>query len=283
MEGALKDDRGVVLAITQDSEVRARVEAAVEKLGFRLKSISRRGILDDELPEVQRRKQLTEPLEGSDGAFMRNLTRMRPALLLVDARVREMPWPRWTHIIKTSAATRRMPIVLMAHMHDERALERGETLGVNQILSLEASSDDLASCIQRWAHTIDPGAIRRACEGSVSDLAREGIELLNRGEFYQAHEPLEDAWMAAPEFEGYLYRALLQFAVACLHVQRGNRAGALKMTLRLRQWLDPLPSRCRGVDVHVLKARAGDLRGMLQAGQPLSAIDLGALIPIPLE
>lgn len=283
MEGTVKEDRGVVLAISQDDQVQVRIRTAARRMGFRLECVDRRALLDDMQPEVHRRQQLTEPLHGSDGAFMRNLTQMAPALVFVDARVSDIPWPRWTHIIKTSAATRRLPVVLLAGRDDEGALERGAATGVDQILSRKASAEELASCIQRWAATIAPEAMRGACEGSVSVLAKEGIELLNRGEFYEAHEPLEDAWMAAPELEGYLYRSLLQFAVACLHVQRDNRAGALKMTLRLRQWLDPLPSRCRGVDVQVLQARAGDLRDMLQAGQPLSAIDLGALIPIPLE
>jgi hypothetical protein len=51
---------------------------------------------------------------------------------------------------------------------------------------------------------------------------------LNEGAFFEAHEPPRQAWMAAPELEAYLYRALLQFAVGCLHVEMRSCRGALK-------------------------------------------------------
>jgi hypothetical protein len=51
-----------------------------------------------------------------------------------------------------------------------------------------------------------------------------------------------------------LYRAVLQVAVAYLQIERGNYAGAVKMFLRVRQWLAPLPDVCRSLDVAGLRA-----------------------------
>jgi hypothetical protein len=48
---------------------------------------------------------------------------------------------------------------------------------------------------------------------------------------------------------GEVYRAVLQVAVAYFQIERGNYNGAAKMFLRLRQWIDPLPDYCRGIDI----------------------------------
>ena len=51
-----------------------------------------------------------------------------------------------------------------------------------------------------------------------------------------------------------LYRGILQVGIAYYQIEQGNYRGAVKMLLRVRQWLDPLPSVCRGVDVAGLRA-----------------------------
>jgi hypothetical protein len=38
-----------------------------------------------------------------------------------------------------------------------------------------------------------------------------------------------------------------------LQIERKNYKGAVKMFLRLRQWITPLPAECRGVDIARLK------------------------------
>ena len=54
-------------------------------------------------------------------------------------------------------------------------------------------------------------------------------------------------------------------AVAYLQIERGNYNGALKMFLRVRQWIDPLPDLCRGVDVAQLRADARHVHESLLA------------------
>jgi predicted metal-dependent hydrolase len=76
--------------------------------------------------------------------------------------------------------------------------------------------------------------------------------------------------MEASEFEGYLYRALLQFTVALLHHSRGNVRGAQKMMLRIHQWLDPMPDACRGVDLAKLMHDVSVLRDSLET-DPLAS------------
>ena len=52
------------------------------------------------------------------------------------------------------------------------------------------------------------------------------------------------------------YRSILQIGIALYQIERGNYRGAVKMLLRVRQWLTPLPDVCRGVDVAGLRQNA---------------------------
>ena len=65
-----------------------------------------------------------------------------------------------------------------------------------------------------------------APEGSLLDLALKGIEEFNRGEFYECHEYLEEAWMQEPGRVRFLYQGILQVGVGFYHLQNGNWRGA---------------------------------------------------------
>ena len=58
-------------------------------------------------------------------------------------------------------------------------------------------------------------------------LYRAGIELFNRGEFFEAHEVWEDLWHACASADRRFYQALIQAAVAAYHWGRGNAAGEI--------------------------------------------------------
>ncbi len=83
--------------------------------------------------------------------------------------------------------------------------------------------------------------------------AREGLQHFNAGRFWEAHEALEAAWQAEEGPLRDLYRGILQAAVVCLHLQRGNYRGALKVYRRSRRWLDPWPETVAGIAVGALR------------------------------
>jgi predicted metal-dependent hydrolase len=59
-----------------------------------------------------------------------------------------------------------------------------------------------------------------------------GIELFNRGEFFKAHEVLEDVWRAAPVPEKKFLQGIIQIAVALHHHSTGNPLGARSLMKR---------------------------------------------------
>jgi uncharacterized protein len=60
----------------------------------------------------------------------------------------------------------------------------------------------------------------------LPDLVRRGIEEFNRGEFFECHEYLEDAWMEETGRVRFLYQGILQVGVGFYHQQNGNWRGA---------------------------------------------------------
>jgi len=85
--------------------------------------------------------------------------------------------------------------------------------------------------------------------GSLPEPALRGIEEFNRGEFFECHEHLEDAWRAETGRIRYLYQGILQVGVGFYHQQNGNWKGATSL---LRSGIDRLGEfepEASGVDV----------------------------------
>jgi len=68
---------------------------------------------------------------------------------------------------------------------------------------------------------------------------RAGIELFNRGEFFEAHEVWEDLWHECGSADRRFFQALIQAAVSAYHHQRGNAAGANRLYHSGRKYMEP--------------------------------------------
>jgi uncharacterized protein len=95
--------------------------------------------------------------------------------------------------------------------------------------------------------------IASSCQGPLHPSAIIGLRLFNERSYFEAHEALETAWRADPGPIRELYQGILQVGVGYLKIQRGSYAGALKLFLRCRKWLEPYPDICRGVNVARLR------------------------------
>jgi predicted metal-dependent hydrolase len=91
-------------------------------------------------------------------------------------------------------------------------------------------------------------------------LAR-GLELIRGGEFFAAHEALEDAWRAAEESERDFYQGLVHVAVAWYQAGRGNRVGCERQLEKAARRLGPYAPVHRGLDVAALLASVEAARG----------------------
>ncbi len=99
----------------------------------------------------------------------------------------------------------------------------------------------------------------------------EGVRRHNAREFYEAHEFLEDLWHEYGPPRKTLLQALIQFTVACLHLETGNLRGATTMSARVIAQLSGLPDALLGLDVRALESAAREFFAPLHdpaAGAP---------------
>jgi predicted metal-dependent hydrolase len=76
-----------------------------------------------------------------------------------------------------------------------------------------------------------------------------GVELIRNGEFFAAHEELEDAWRAAEPPERDFLQGLVHVAVAWYQAGRGRRIGCERQLEKAARRLGPYAPEHRGVDV----------------------------------
>jgi len=91
------------------------------------------------------------------------------------------------------------------------------------------------------------------CAGDIHPAAIKGMQLFNEGEYWLAHEALEEAWNEEDGAVRELYRAILQTAVVYLHITRDNYNGAIKVYGRVQKWIQPWPEECRGIQIGQLR------------------------------
>lgn len=80
-------------------------------------------------------------------------------------------------------------------------------------------------------------------------LALRGIEEFNRGEFFECHEYLEEAWMREPRRVRFLYQGILQVGVGFYHLKNGNWRGATGVLRNGIARLEEFEPETLGIDV----------------------------------
>jgi len=88
-----------------------------------------------------------------------------------------------------------------------------------------------------------------------------GLALIRAGEYFAAHEELEDAWRAAPHEERDFLQGLVHVAVAWYQAGRGRRIGTERQLAKAIRRLQPYAPRHRGVDLDPLLAQLRELEG----------------------
>jgi uncharacterized protein len=105
----------------------------------------------------------------------------------------------------------------------------------------------------------------------LNDDVTRGVDLFNRGQFFEAHEALEDVWRSLSESNsidrtGDLQhnrslrlhlQALIQLAVAFHHQSTGNTVGASSVLERALRNLDGAERSFPDLDIARLRAESG--------------------------
>ncbi len=203
-------------------------------------------------------------------------------LVLLDA-----GWEQWAAaiaVLKSSPASRRIPIVMIATDAGIIEAEAGGYAGLDAIVAADDLAGSLPALLMREADPALADALACQCAGPLPALAVEGLREFNAGNYYRQHDLLEALWRAEAGPVRNLYRAILQIGIAYYQIERGNMRGALKILLRCRQWLVPLPDVCQGVDVAHLRVCSDRVRAALEKRDPSDStpFDRSLLQPVRL-
>jgi predicted metal-dependent hydrolase len=97
---------------------------------------------------------------------------------------------------------------------------------------------------------------------SLPDALAAFVELVNRGEYWESHEALEDAWRATgSEF----YHGLILYASAFVHARRGTPHGIVAQLEKAASALADYPDDYLGLDVEAIRAHARACRDRVAA------------------
>lgn len=90
--------------------------------------------------------------------------------------------------------------------------------------------------------------------------------MIRAGEFFAAHEELEDAWRAAEPAERDFLQGLVHVAVAWYQAGRGNRVGCERQLEKAQRRLGPYAPQHRGVDIAALLEQLRTAAETVEAG-----------------
>ncbi len=100
----------------------------------------------------------------------------------------------------------------------------------------------------------------------MDEWLRNGLELMRRGDYFEAHEELEEAWRAADPEEKDFFQGLVHVTVAWHHAGRGNRPGCERQLAKAARRLGPFAPEHRGVDVAAVLSSVGAAQRMVESG-----------------
>ena len=182
------------------------------------------------------------------------LVAQQPWLVLVELNA-ALDWLDVITIIKTSPATRKMPIVAVGDVSDDDA-QRVRKAGCAAVVPMSEFVANAAELIQRHAKADDSAELAKQALLPLPPLAHTAIAQFNQQEFLAQHEMFEALWQAEPGPVRQMYQGILQIGVAYLQIQRRNYVGARKLFQRAWQYLNVLPDVCQGIDIAQLKEDA---------------------------
>lgn len=260
-----------IIALVNDETLRQRIKASSTKL-------------DDDVEWVW-----SVPVKGA----VARVAELRPVLLLVDLRDDNTDWADIVFALKSNPATRRLAILGFAKDLDAALRERAHDLLVDEVFDIQDTPkgkvlQTLPDRMRVYARSSDAdlqAAIADAAQEPMPALVKVGLDAFNAGEFYDAHEYLETAWMQEAGEVRNVYRGILQIAVAYYHIQAQNYRGALKMFLRALQWLEPLPDHVHRINIAKLRQDARKARQAMEAlgADGLAGYDLALLQPVEFD
>lgn len=273
-----------VIGFVADLMFQVKIEAAAGRGSYPIRWVASQDDLTI-VSKISAERYQPDWADDADALLIDRLSDWLPVLVIFDLGNEAIPSLRWIGLLKSSPATRRIPLVCYGSHVAADILRSARKTGADAVLARSGFAADPGALIVKYAHIpahAQLDLLASTCHADLSQPARRGLELFNQGLFFEAHELLEEAWKESPSPGKELYRAILQISVAYLQLERQNYLGAVKMFWRSRQWINPLPDECQGINVARLRADAQAVYLALTAlgADRLEAFDWQLLKPV---
>ena len=108
-------------------------------------------------------------------------------------------------------------------------------------------------------------------ESSLDNSFQNGIELINQGSYYAAHDVLEEVWKNTHGWTKPFYQGMVQVAISLHHFSTGNLVGAQSVLRKCRANLAEFPDSFSGVDLRDLMHQLQHWQEAMASGGPYPA------------
>ena len=224
----------LIVGFVSDLMFSTKIANVAQHLGFQMEWVETAvsaalgaGISVSPAAQNLSRTQPGEALHGREGVLFEKITAWQPALLLFDLTNDQIPWQRWIAVLKSSPATRRLPILCFAPHKNGTDIEAARAAGADKVVARSKFVRDMPDLLQSYARVVDTAVLAQSCQSPLPDLALIGIRLFNQGEYYKCHDALEEAWRQETSPIRELYRSILQVGIAYFQIERGNYRGGM--------------------------------------------------------
>jgi predicted metal-dependent hydrolase len=102
----------------------------------------------------------------------------------------------------------------------------------------------------------------------------EGVALMRKERWFDAHEELEDEWRRCATGERDFLQGLVHVTVGWYHASRANTRGARGQLTKAQRRLDPYRPAHRGIDVDDVLRQVDEALAALETGTRLPPITL---------
>lgn len=242
----------LIVAFVSDLMFTTKIDNVCRHLGYRVKWIESTADLGGDQSQTEQ-IGVSEQIGGQMGQLFIKIADLQPSLLIFDLANKSIPWENWMPLLKSSPATRQFPILAFGPHTNVEIMGKAKNSGADAVLARSRFTSEMPQLLQKYARIPDLESLSTSCEEPLPPLAVEGIEKFNAGQYYACHDYLEEAWRQDNTPGRDFYQGVLQVAIAYYQIQHQNFRGAMKMLLRLRQRLDPLPPVCRGINLEKLR------------------------------
>jgi hypothetical protein len=178
-----------------------------------------------------------------------------PVLVIVDLFSKSFDWADLISLIKRSKAGP-VPILGFAPHVDLSLREKALATGCSAVVGRGAITSQLPHLVEKHKWVLETSR----CQGEPPALLIDGIDLFNRGEYFESHEVIEQAWLAEKTPVRIMYQGILQIGVACHHIHNRNWRGAMKLFERGLPKTQRFAPDCMGIDLAQLIADSEAMR-----------------------